>query len=205
MGKLVPVKLGRLIKKLEKSNYKLTENVFKELLEIKNFKVPKNLFKSKFFTELVRDTLGYNLLTNPRATPAWDNLSRGQQETVFARVLRTEPMVDTTQEGRVEARETAVVQEELQEGDMGQAKVENAPKQIPAEAKSIVEANKRIKKYKNIVAKAFKKLGLTGITAEFTANVDSMMAQAKDVMINGAFVVVKDAGPSTGRLMKVGP
>ena len=227
-GKLVDSRMLDIKRRLGDIKYKLTgtkaEKIFADLLKAKNFKVPKNLFKSKFFTELIRDTLGIADLqslayVHPRqqemagdfqieggppeaptfrqryeeSTPSWDSLSTGEQELVLARLLRTDPAIDTTQKGRAKEQQKKRERKDLREGDMGEAKMENAPDQIPEEASSIVEANERIQKYKNIITKAFKKLGLTGITAQFTADVDSMMAQAKDVMVNGAFVVVKDA------------
>jgi|TARA_R110000824_G_scaffold104675_4_gene248341 hypothetical protein len=186
LGKLADGRIKKLIEKLQKSGYDLTENVFKELLGIKNFSVSQwkrsgSLFQSKFFKELISDTLGTDV--------DWSDLGRGQQEMVFERVLRTEPIPDRTKQAKKEKEQLAKTLREVSEGIMADVKPQD---QIVGDAKSIEEASKRVKKYKDIVTRTLKKLGLENVIVEFTANVDDMMAQVKDVIINGAFVVEMD-------------
>ena len=182
MGKLADGRMVTLRKKLQKQGYSIKVEDLAEIFRIKNYKVPKNLTKSKILRELIADT------TNEQTS--WGKLKPRQQEEVFARVLKTRPRRDNTEKGRLEDNKKKKVLKEVNNGTIGDQK---STDQKVAETKNIIEAEKRISRFREAIQSRLKRLGFTGVIPMLMADVDSVFADAKDIIINGAFEVERDS------------
>ena len=182
MGKLANNKIQTLKKRLEKKRFKIEIADIEKLLRIKNFNVPKNLTKTKFFKQMVSDTLG-----EPKA---WNKLDNTQQQSVFARILETKDQPDNTETGKVETLKKKRANKKVKDSDTASVKPQV---QIIQQTKNLIEANKRVEIFKAAILKAFQKAGLADIAPMFMANVDDMISQAEEVVVNGTFVLEKDA------------
>tara|TARA_R110002020_G_scaffold212276_1_gene418728 strand:+ start:2615 stop:11041 length:8427 start_codon:yes stop_codon:yes gene_type:complete len=181
-------RIEKLVKKLRKNGYNITPDVIVEALQAKNFDVSsaKALFNSPFFKKFVGDTLGYGV----QARINWDNLSRGQKESILSRILRTKARPESkkvTQEARVKRRELRRLQDRP-------GALPKSDQQKAYDLNTLAEARKRFDTFKaSAIKHIVAKLGLNPSEILFTADIDSVMSQVEDVVINGAYELEVDA------------
>ena len=194
LGKLGSQKLQYIVKRLEKTNYDITENVLRDVLTVKNFWAPRWVPKGQkslvlqmdFIKELVKQTLGTRapLKLNKES---WDALTRGEREAVFARLLRTEPRPVPAPKAKTEAIKRREIKRAQDASPLVKTETE---KKIDRD--SLLEARSRFEVFKSAASSALLKAGLTDIAPLFTADADSAMSQVEDVVVNGAFEMTTD-------------
>ena len=173
---------NKITKDLESSNYEITEDILSRTLRAKNFKAPKNLVKTDFFKSLIEDTLGPTDRT-------WHELIRGQKEAVFARLMKMSAAPDTTPEGKQRKQEEKIISKELQGSPLAAGKTKP---QVRHETEAIVEAEKSLNRFKIALKKALTKRGLGDLAVRLTADFGDVMAEVKDVVVNGVFELETD-------------
>ena len=188
LGILRPRKLKKLAENLRKNGYRVTKEILVEAFQAKNFGIEGDLFESKVFQELVTDTLGR---TTPMRMNAkvWNQLGRGQQEAVLARIVRTKAARNTTKKGLAEQ----VYRRDIKRLQDAPGAIVKTEKQKQLDEANLVEARDRFDTFSETARRLLAAAGLGRLAVQFTADANDVMAQVEDVVINGAYEIETDA------------